>query len=445
MLKRAYKLHLKSLVKLSFPIITGQMGWVFMGFFDNLMVGEVGYVPLAAAGITNSVLFLTSIFGMGILMVVPTLISAKRHISERHKLRSLQQESMWLSQILSLLTWVLLLIIYFNFDLLKQETAVVDEAKPYFLLVALSTFPSMWFMSGKNICDGYEKTKIPMIITLIALAFNVLLNWIFIFGHGVAPMGLFGAGIATLISRIFMAVSISIYMHKNVDLIGNNYPSESILPFKKWIHLKEILALGVPSGLQYFFEVAAFAFAAIMAGWIGARELAAHQIGITLSSVTYMFALGISTSASIIIGNALSKNNIDKIKKAGTTALFLIAAIMAVFGVAFLLFRQALAEAFSTDPVVITLTTSLLLIASAYQIFDGVQAVGLGVLRGMRDVKKPLFLTLFSYWGMSIPLAYYLAFYVKMGVIGIWIGLTFGLISSSLLLSLRFRYLTKNK
>jgi MATE family multidrug resistance protein len=421
------------------------MGWVFMGFFDNLMVGEVGYVPLAAAGITNSVLFLTSIFGMGILMVVPTLISAKRHLSARHTLRSLQQESMWLSQILSLLTLIILLMVYFNFDTLQQEAAVVEEAKPYYLLVALSTFPSMWFMSGKNICDGYEKTKIPMIITLVALGLNILLNWIFIFGHGVEPMGLYGAGVATLISRMFMAVSISIYMHKNTALIGNNYPSLSILPFRKWLHLKEILALGVPSGLQYFFEVAAFAFAAIMAGWIGARELAAHQIGITLSSVTYMLALGISTSASIIIGNALSKNNLDKIKKAGITALLLIAAIMAVFGCLFLIFRYELAFAFSTDTSVISITATLLLIASAYQIFDGVQAVALGVLRGMRDVKKPLYLTLFSYWVMSIPLAYLLAFRYEMGVIGIWIGLTFGLISSSLLLSLRFMYLTKNK
>jgi MATE family multidrug resistance protein len=416
------------------------MGWVFMGFFDNLMVGEVGYVPLAAAGITNSVLFLTSIFGMGILMVVPTLISAKRHLSARHTLRSLQQESMWLSQILSLLTLIILLMVYFNFDTLQQEAAVVEEAKPYYLLVALSTFPSMWFMSGKNICDGYEKTKIPMIITLVALGLNILLNWIFIFGHGVEPMGLYGAGVATLISRMFMAVSISIYMHKNTALIGNNYPSLSILPFRKWLHLKEILALGVPSGLQYFFEVAAFAFAAIMAGWIGARELAAHQIGITLSSVTYMLALGISTSASIIIGNALSKNNLDKIKKAGITALLLIAAIMAVFGCLFLIFRYELAFAFSTDTSVISITATLLLIASAYQIFDGVQAVALGVLRGMRDVKKPLYLTLFSYWVMSIPLAYLLAFRYEMGVIGIWIGLTFGLISSSLLLSLRFMY-----
>lgn len=445
MLDRAYKLHLKSLIKLSVPIITGQMGWVFMGFFDNIMVGEVGYIPLAAAGITNSVFFLTSIFGMGILMVVPTLISAKSHISERHTLRSLQQESMWLSQIISLFTFLVLLVIYFNFEFLQQETAVVKEAKPYFLIIALSTFPSMWFMSGKNLCDGYGKTKVPMIITIIALGLNIVLNWIFIFGHGVAPMGLFGAGIATLISRVFMAVSISIYMHKNTSLLGNNYPSSSILPFGKWLHLKEILSLGVPSGLQYFFEVAAFAFAAIMAGWIGARELAAHQIGITLSSVTYMFALGISTSVSIIIGNALSKNNIEKIKKAGVTAFVLIALIMALFGLLFLLFRKQLALSFSSDPIVIAITSTLLLIASAYQIFDGVQAVGLGVLRGMRDVKIPLFLTLFSYWGMSVPLAYYLAFPYKMGVIGIWLGLTIGLISSSLLLSLRFRYLTKNK
>lgn len=444
MLNRIYQSHLRALVRLSIPIVSGQISGVLMAFADNVMVGKVGYVSLAASGITNSVFFLVTIFSMGVLMVIPTIVAEKLHPGSRHTLRSLQQETQWLSQILGLLTFGLLMLVYFNFNLLDQEAAVEKEAKPYFMIIALSTFPFLWFMAGKNLCDGYQKTGAPMVITVAALLLNILLNWIFIFGHGVEPMGLLGAGYATLLSRIFMAVAISLYMHKNSALTGNQFKSISVLPLGKWIHLSHILKLGVPSGFQYFFEVAAFALAGIMAGWLGAKELAAHQIGITLSSLTYMFALGLSTAASIIIGNAYSRQNRNKTETAGITALGLIVAIMIVFSLVFAIFRVQLAKLFSEETLVITYTSGILLIAALYQIFDGVQGVALGVLRGMRDVKVPLYFTLIAYWGISIPLGYWLAFKQGAGIYGIWFGLTAGLFCSALFLSLRFRRLVIN-
>jgi MATE family multidrug resistance protein len=444
MLSRIYKSHLRSLIRLSIPIISGQIGWVLMGFADNIMVSKVGYVSLAAAGITNSVFFLVTIFSMGVLMVVPTIVAEKMHPGSKHTLRSLQQETQWLSQILGIITFGILMLVYFNFDLLDQETAVENEAKPYFLVVAISSFPNLWFMASKNLCDGYQKTSAPMVITFAALLLNIILNWIFIFGHGVQPMGLLGAGYATLISRIFMAVTITIYMNKNLSIPGNQYKSLSVLPFGKWLHLRQILKLGVPSGFQYFFEVAAFALAGIMAGWLGAKELAAHQIGITLSSLTYMFALGISTASSIIIGNAFSKRNLPKTESAGITALGLITVIMIIFSLAFGIFRSGLAKSFSDEWLVVEFTTGILLIAAVYQIFDGVQGVALGVLRGMRDVKVPLVFTLIAYWGISIPLGYWLAFEKELGIYGIWYGLTAGLFCSAIFLSLRFKKLIVN-
>lgn len=439
--QRLYSTHIRALAKISVPIITGQIGWVLMGFFDNLMVGQVGYVSLAAAGITNSVFFLTVIFSMGVLMVVPTITAEKSLPGQRHTLKSLQQETLWLSQILGFFTFIILLIVYFNFDWLDQPPEVVKEAKPYYLIIAISVFPNTWFMGAKNLCDGYQKTTAPMVITFIALTLNVLLNWIFIFGKGVPAMGLTGAGYATLISRIFMAVALTLYMRNNLSIPGNHFKSLSVLPFKKWIHLKEILKLGVPSGLQYFFEVAAFAYAAIMAGWLGAKELAAHQIGITLSALTYMFALGISTSASIIIGNAYGKQNAFKTKIAGYTALTLIATIMAVFSLVFLIFRYPLARAFSDENSVVLFTAMILFIVAIYQLFDGVQAVSLGILRGMRDVRYPMLMTLLSYWVISIPAGYLLAFKFGYGLQGLWAGLTLGLFCSAISLTLRFKYL----
>jgi MATE family multidrug resistance protein len=207
--------------------------------------------------------------------------------------------------------------------------------------------------------------------------------------------------------------------------------------------IKKILRLGLPSGFQYFFEVGAFSFAVIMIGWIGADELAAHQIAINLASISFMAILGISQASSIRVGNALGEKDIAKIRKVGFTAITLGAVIQSLSGIIFISFNHFLPQLYINDKTVISIASELLIIAALFQISDGTQGVGIGVLRGLTDVKGPTLITFIAYWVISLPVGYLLGFIFNLGVYGVWIGLLIGLTVSAVMLTLRFNYKSK--
>jgi MATE family multidrug resistance protein len=434
-----HQLKLKKLLQLSIPLIAGQLGLVFMGFFDNLMVGKLGHIPLAAVGIANSVFFLVSILGIGILLVISTLVAMRLGNGQEEQIPSLLRSGMFISLLLTVLLGAVLFYISYHFELMHQPEEVAAIAGPYMRLLALSQLPMYMYMAAKGITDGYELTRVSMAATLSALLLNIFLNWLFIFGNwGFPRLELVGAGVATLLSRIYMAVFVLFFIWKSarVPVTGRQ-----IFRYRRSLDLlqmKEILRLGVPSGFQYFFEVAAFAVAAVMAGWIGAKSLAAHQAAITLASVTYMFATGISAGASILVGAEFGKNDLKAAGHYGKLAQLVILSCMLIFGLLFVLFSESLVGLFVFDPVVTDMAISLMLLAAAFQIFDGVQAVNLGILRGLEDVNVPLWITLSAYWVIAIPLGYWLGISMDYGIFGIWIGLTSGLVITATSLSIRF-------
>jgi MATE family multidrug resistance protein len=276
----------------------------------------------------------------------------------------------------------------------------------------------------------------------LANIINAFANWVLIFGEfGFPALGLAGAAWATFLSRVFMVIVIMIYVMRNekfkqYDVTfrfrGLNFPV-----------IKKLLSLGLPSGFQYFFEVGAFSFAVIMIGWIGANELAAHQIAINLASISFMAVLGISQAASIRVGNAMGEQNIANVRKAGFTGIILGASIMSIAGLTFILLNNFLPTLYINDEVVISIASRLIIIAALFQLSDGTQAVGIGVLRGLTDVKGPTIITFLAYWIISLPIAYLLAFKFNLGVEGVWIGLLIGLTTSAFLLTLRFNYKSK--
>ncbi|MCH7516213.1 MAG: MATE family efflux transporter, partial [Bacteroidetes bacterium] len=208
--------------------------------------------------------------------------------------------------------------------------------------------------------------------------------------------------------------------------------------------IKKILSLGLPSGIQYFFEVGAFAFAAIMIGWLGTEQLAAHQIAINLASISFMVVLGLSMAGGIRVGNAVGEKNIIGVRRAGFTTIFLALCVMAGSGIIFIIFRNILPAFYINDSTVISIASSLLIIAALFQLSDGVQAVGIGILRGLTDVKIPTAITFIAYWIIGLPIGYLLAFKLGWGVQGIWIGLLAGLTTSAILLTLRFNSKSKH-
>jgi MATE family multidrug resistance protein len=209
--------------------------------------------------------------------------------------------------------------------------------------------------------------------------------------------------------------------------------------------IKKILSLGLPSGFQYFFEVGAFSFAVIMVGWLGTKPLAAHQIAINLASISFMIVLGISAAGGIRVGNAVGQKNIPETRKAGFTSLLLSAAVMTASGITFVILRRFLPSLYINDKTVISIASSLLIIAALFQISDGLQAVGIGILRGLTDVKIPTLITFTAYWIIGLPIAYFLGFTLHIGVQGVWIGLLTGLTASAVMLTLRFNKRSKNK
>jgi len=437
---RLLRQDLRETIHLSVPIIIAQLGLVLMGVIDTIMVGRIGASALAASGVSSSVFFLIAVVGTGALSMVSPLVAGSR--SKKGKIESpgnLLKSAQIAGLIIGLVTVLVLIVLAFNFHWFQQEKAVEELAAPFLLILALSVFPMYYFWAGKQFTDGMGDVRISMLITLAGLVANIFLNWIFIFGNfGIPAMGLNGAGIGTLLARIIMAVLTYGVIHSS----GRFQEFLEHTRVRKKLVMK-IFRLGIPSGMQYFFEVAAFSGAAILAGWISVASLAAHQIAINLASITYMIAAGFSAAGAIRVGNARGTQNSSAVVKAGTAAIMLSFLYMSIMALIFISFRQFLVAFYIDDVEVASIASGLLVIAAFFQLSDGVQVAGLGILRGVYDVYFPTAITLFAYWIVGIPLGYYLSDSQAMGVEGIWYGLLIGLTFSAILLVLRFYWVTR--
>jgi multidrug resistance protein, MATE family len=444
-----YRRDIKQTLILSLPIIVGQLGNILMGLFDNAMVGaiepvEYGAMAVAAAGVSNALFFLVTVLGFGTMMAVSTLVSICKAKDDNYGCAEYLKYSIVAAFLITVvLTGVLLLTVYY-FDVFVEGKEIQVLGKQYLLIITTSTFPLLAGLAVKNFADGLSFTKPAMVVTLLGVVLNIFLNWLFIYGNwGLPAWGLQGAGYATVLSRIFIFVVLLVYVYRSKLFVQYRRVSKGINLSST--HLKEIFKIGLPSGMQYFFEVGAFSVANVLTTRIGPFQSAAHQIALYLAAVSYMISTGFSAGGSIRVGTAFSEGNLRNIKRAGYSALFLVTATMAVTATIFIIFNTALPALFNKHPVVMEYTASLLLIAALFQFSDGAQAVGLGILRGLRDVRYPTIATLFSYWVIGLPLAYVCAFTLHMNVQGVWYGLTAGLTLAAVFLTRRFWVLTTKK
>lgn len=436
------KSEITSTFKLAYPIIIGQIGVIMMGVVDSMMVGKIGPIPLAAASLGNSLIFLILIIGIGSSIVVSPIVAILVGAKRFSECGVYFRQSLLVNILLSIIMVGVILVGVNYIKYLNQPPEVIELTVVYMTIVGFSAIPLMLFQTYKQFIEGLSIMKPAMIVSLLANIINAFANWVLIFGKlGFPELGLAGAAWATFLSRLFMVIVIMIYVmtnqkFKQYDVTfhfrGINFPV-----------IKKLLSLGLPSGFQYFFEVGAFTFAVIMIGWIGSNELAAHQIAINLASISFMAVLGISQAASVRVGNAMGEQNIPNIRKAGFTAIALGAGIMSLAGLTFILLNNFLPTLYIEDEVVVSIASRLIIIAALFQLSDGTQAVGIGVLRGLTDVKGPTIITFFAYWIISLPIAYLLAFNFNMGVDGVWIGLLIGLTVSAILLTLRFNHKSK--
>ena len=436
--------HIKKTWILAVPVILSQVGHMMVGVADSMMVGRLGAVPLASVAFANGIYAIFLLFGIGVSYGMTPLVAAGDGSNDKKQIVTVFKHGF----VLNVVTGVVLVLGAFSvsllFPFLDQEPEVLSGGRPYFLLISTSLLPLMFFQSFRQFSEGLSLTRQPMMISLAANVVNILLNYILIYGKlGVEPMGIMGAGLATVVSRVLMVFGLGAYLLFSARF--KRYRAVLASSAWDWLMFSKIGKIGFPSGAQFVFEVGAFSAAAIMIGWYGAIPLASHQVALSLSALTYMASTGISSASTIRIGNQLGKKDYATLRQVGWGSFAMTACMMTLFGLIFILFRQYLPTLYISDVLVIELASQLLVIAALFQISDGLQAVGLGVLRGMHDVKIPTLVTFFSYWFLAIPVGYFLGGYFEMGSIGVWIGLLLGLSLSAFLHISRFKYLLDTK
>ena len=422
-----YKVQIAETLKLAYPIILGQLGIILMGVADTLMVGPLGSEVLASANQANNLFFMVSGLTFGVLFSISTLVSIK--VGQKRSADGFitYRAGLAVAGILFVFQYLVLQVFVYNFHWLGQDAAVTRMAPGLLNILSWSILPLLINVVTRQFTVGLGHTKIAMLITLGGLGLNVLLCWIFIYGHwGFEPMGLEGAGYATLVARIAMAlvglwyVRYSAFMRKYVP---------SIMP--NWDKIKEemphIWKLGLPVALQTFAEWACFGLSGVMVGWYGSKQLAAHAVALNVASVTYMVVSGIAMAGAIIVGNYYGEKNRKQIRHAAHAVLLVIGVFEVVNALAFVFGNQAIASLYDVKEDVMPTILPLFILAAVFQLADGIQAGAMNMLRGIKDVNWSSGLSILSYWVISLPLSYALGVWQNWQVYGIWIGFTVGL------------------
>lgn len=432
-------------IKLALPIIIGELAQMALHIIDTAMVGAINYKQLAAAALVINAMNIPFVLGIGMT------ISVSQMVSMAHGKRDSQLVSHYLFNgfILCAVTAIVIsLALVFGRDMLlyfKQDPEVVVYALPFMKLMGLSVIPMLLFMTLKQFTDGLEYTRTAMILSVSSMPINIFLNWLLIYGNwGFPRLELLGAGYATLITRtlIFIVLTIVILRHRT-------FRRYIIISPKQW-RLKlstqrELLNIGVPSSLQVGMEAGAFAVSGILVGTISAVAQAAHQIALSCAAFTFMVSMGLAQAGSIRVSNAFGRRNWPEIKLIGKSTLVTALIYGVICALSFALLRNQLPGFFNNDANVLELASLLLLFAAIFQISDSTQAIGAGLLRGIKDVKIPTALIAVAYWIVGLPVGYLLAFKFEMGATGMWLGFIIGLTLASAFLIARFLNLTQKK
>lgn len=447
---KSYAVHFRETLALSYPVIIGQLGTVLMGVVDNAMVGQVSYVHLSAGTLANNVFFIVAVIGIGLTSAISALVAEAAGQKDTALAGDYLRQGVWAGTGISLIITLLVLGAAELLPYLDQPVEDVKLATPYLRIIATSTLPMVLFLVYKNFSDGLGHTRVAMYITLAGLLSNVFFNWLWIFGHwGFPRLELDGAGYGTLAARLVMMVLIVLYVRRSA-LFRAYDPRMRWREYKSRV-IKRILSIGLPSGGQYFFEIGAFAGATILIGLLpdGNIARAGHQIALSAASVAFMIVTGISSGASIRVGNAMGANAWPDLRRAGWAGVALGVGFMAFSAVMFLLFSREISLMYlgnnveGNNAAVLAIAETLFVYAAAFALFDGAQAVGIGILRGLQDVKIPTVVTFVAYWAISLPLGYGLMFTLGMGVVGVWWSFIAGLGFAAVAHSLRFWWLTR--
>jgi MATE family multidrug resistance protein len=424
------------MLRLALPVAAVQLGIMAMGVTDTIMVGHVSPAALAGVALGNLYFFVGGIFGQGTLMVLDPVISQAVGARDEDSISRALQRGLVLALALTVFTCATFVPVKPVLSALRQPAEVVPGAASYVLVAIPGVFPFYAFIVLRQSLQAMGRVAPVLWTVLMANVLNAGLNWVFIYGNlGAPPMGVAGSSLATSISRWAMALALLGLAGRQVwhHLTPWRPETGAVRP------LLRMLAIGVPIGVQYLLEYGAFAAAALLMGVLGTTQMAAHQIAINLASFTFMVPLGVSTATAVMVGHAIGAGDETRARRAAIAGIIIGTAFMCASALAFRLFPGALARAYTGDVAVVALAATLIPIAGVFQVFDGIQAVAAGVLRGIGDTHAPAVINVVGFWLIGLPVSWALAFRMGGGAVGLWWGIVVGLAAVALILLGRVR------
>jgi MATE family multidrug resistance protein len=427
---------LRSMLRLALPVVGVQVGMMTMGVVDTIMVGHISALALASVALGHLYFFGVGVFGMGTLMVLDPVVAQAVGARDRPAISRGIQRGAALATLLSVPAVAVLLVARPALALAHQQAEVVPLAAAYTLRLAPGVLPFFLFIVLRQSLQALRRTGVVIAAIVVANVVNAGFNWILIFGHGpVPPLGVLGSAWATTISRwILLAVLLGLAWGTIGEHLTERHPEVLRLP-----PLGRMLRLGLPIGFQYILEFGAFALVALMMGWLGTRQMAGHQVAINLASLSFMVPLGVGDAASVLVGHAIGGADPDGARGAARAALFSGAGFMGCTALLFLTVPGTLAAVYTDDPTVFAVATALIPLAGVFQVFDGLQVVAGGVLRGLGETRVAMLVNLFGYWALGLPVSYLLGIRAGLGPVGLWWGLVVGLAVVAIVLLVRVR------
>ena len=432
-----FRQELSAMVRLAAPVVVVQLGSMLMGVVDTLMVGRVSAAAIAAVAMGNLYFYGSSIFGMGALMALDPIVSQAVGAGDEPAIARGVQRGLVLSAALAVVASVLLLFAGPVLTLLRQPGAIVPLAAAYDRIEAPGMLPFYVFVVFRQTLQARHRMA-PIVLSIVAgNVINAFLNWVFIFGHlGSPALGVMGSAWATTIARWLTAAILYALCWRDILPHIRPWRADTMdLPA-----LRRMLALGAPIGMQMELEYGVFAAAGLMMGWIGTDALAGHQIALNLASLAFMVPLGVSAAASVLVGNAIGRGDRPEARRAAGAGLVCGVAFMALSGLTMLLLPRPLAGAYTADLTVAGIAATLIPIAGVFQVFDGIQVVSIGILRGTADTRTPMLINVLGFWLIGLPVGMWLGIRQQLGPSGLWWGLTTGLVVVAFALLLRVRH-----
>lgn len=439
---RQYLPQYRANLTLALPVVLSQVGQVVVQLADSAMVGRLGAVPLAGVSFGSAVFVIFLFWGTGLSLGLTPLVG---EVFARNGFRSAAaffNHSLRLFTVVGLLLFALLYLLDGFMDRMGQPAEVVAQALRYYRYLAWSIIPFMVFAAFKQFLEGVGNTRTAMVVVLVSNAVNILLNYLLIYGRcGFAEMGAAGAGLSTLISRVCMPLMMIVYFLRNHSL--RRYFRLFRAPGRSWTWTRRLLAVGLPISMQMVMEVSAFALSSIMMGWIGAVQLAAHQIVTTFGNFAFMMMVGISSATTILVSHEYGKGNMRGLRRTAMASVHLGLVFNLLTMSCFILLRHQIPLLFTDDAAVVAVAAQLFVLAGLYQFPDGFQVVLVGVLRGMQDVRSVMRYAFISYIAINLPVGYLCAFTFGLGAPGLWIGFIVGLSVAAVLYRRRYRKLVR--